>query len=512
MIDFYMWSALVRLSQGIIYSSLWIVIGCFVAGVFQQMIGPAKTREIFGTGGRFGLLRGWLLGMLLPVCSLGVIPIVRELHRAGVKRGTIIAFGLTAPLFNPMSVLYGLTLSDPIAIITFSFCSLVIVSTLGFFWDYFFSDTKPIEPNDLLPAPGIKRLIAVFRASSQDLVGASGLYILIGLVGSAIFAIMLEKGYLMDKVERSNTLAPVIVALIATPIYSTPLLVMSQIGGMFQHGNSIGAAFTLLILGAGLNLGLITWFSRALGIKRTLLFLVQLAVISIGLAYLIQEPLYPKGLEAAGHSHAFDVYSNPFHFEIDNVERSAKFELREFWRKNESGGTFLLGLLLFVGMVVRVLSLKYDLAKWLNSSADVKKAKFDVVVPPWILGCVCVVGLVISSVAGCYLYYPAPKEALQELTAVNTDCVVAAKTKDWESAARWIIFADDLSRRLEIGVFLRYGTVEDYYSAKAKAYREKLDQLKTSVETKNEFQLEEKAMDVSRSYHRMRQAFNELEE
>ena len=133
--EYYLAGGGLRLSQIIIYSSLWIVAGCLIAAIFRQMLGPEKTRRIFADGTRWGLVAGWLIGMLLPVCSLGVIPIVRELHRVGVKRGTIVAFGLTAPLFNPMSVLYGLTLSDPIAILSFSLCALAIVSFLGICWD-----------------------------------------------------------------------------------------------------------------------------------------------------------------------------------------------------------------------------------------------------------------------------------------------------------------------------------------------------------------------------------------
>ena len=47
--------------------------------------------------------------MLMPVCSLGVIPIAREMRRSDLRGGDL-AFAMTAPLFNPLSMLYGLTL------------------------------------------------------------------------------------------------------------------------------------------------------------------------------------------------------------------------------------------------------------------------------------------------------------------------------------------------------------------------------------------------------------------
>jgi uncharacterized membrane protein YraQ (UPF0718 family) len=43
---------------------------------------------------------------MLPVRSLGVIPIAREMRRAGVSSGTILAFVLAAPQIDPVSLLY----------------------------------------------------------------------------------------------------------------------------------------------------------------------------------------------------------------------------------------------------------------------------------------------------------------------------------------------------------------------------------------------------------------------
>lgn len=89
--DTLFWACVLRFVQVVILASFWIVAGCLIAGIFRCLIGPAKLRKLFGGGTGRGLFRGWLMGMLLPVCSLGVIPVARELHRSGIKGGTIIA-------------------------------------------------------------------------------------------------------------------------------------------------------------------------------------------------------------------------------------------------------------------------------------------------------------------------------------------------------------------------------------------------------------------------------------
>ncbi len=510
MLEYYLFGGSFRLGQIIIYSSLWLVTGFLVSGVFRHMMGPAKVRKLFGEGTKRGIFTGWLIGMLLPVCSLGAIPIVRELHRSKVKGGTIIAFGLTAPLFNPMSILYGLTLSDPVAILAFSLCALVIVSLLGILWDRFFSDETSDNLDEEMPAPGIKRIAAVFYSVARDATGASTMYVVIGILCSVLIAITFDKGDLQSEVERNNIFAPVAVAAIALPIYSTPLLAMSQIGGMFQHGNSIGAAFSLLILGAGANIGLVAWFVVTYGWKRTFAFLALLMLTTISLAYLIDKPLYPKGIEPAGHTHAFDVYTHPFHRGESELGKITRSKLEEFWKANEFGGTWLLGGILFLGVIVRCVG-STRIEKWLHSDSPKQDRKYDMDVPGWILGSTAVTGLIAASVAGCYLYYPAPDDLLQDLSTVNTECVLSAKNQEWEAAEKWIPYADDLSRRLEVGVFLRNGSVDEFKTAKAKTYRDKLDKLKQFVEERETNGLEDFAMEVSHSYQRLSKAFKEQE-
>ena len=506
MLDYYLYGGGFRLAQVIIYSSLWLVIGFVVAGIFRHMMGPAKVRKLFGEGTRRGILTGWLIGMLLPVCSLGAIPIVRELYRSKVKGGTIIAFGLTAPLFNPMSILYGLTLSDPIAILSFSLCALIIVSLLGILWDRFFPDVQSETPVEKMPTPGIQRMAAVFYSVGREATGTTLLFVIIGILCSVLVAITFDQGNLQSHVEKDNILAPISVAAVALPIYSTPLLAMSQIGGMFQHGNSIGAAFSLLILGAGANIGLIAWFVVTYGWGRTLAFLAVLTATTVSLAYVIDKPLYPKGVDPAGHTHAFDVYTHPFHRGQSNLQDVAMQKLTEFWTSNEFGGTWLLGGAMLLGILLRIGGTK-RVETWLYSEAPKTDQKFDFDVPGWILSGATVGGLVAASIVGCYLYYPAPDDLMQDLYTINTECVLSARNKQWEAAEKWIPYADDLSRRLEVGVFLRNGSVGEFQTSRAKNYREKLDKLKEFVDQRESNGIEDQAMELSSSFQRLSKAF-----
>src|SRR6202007_3168917 len=141
----FLWAIIVRSGQIAVEASTTLLCGLVVAGVMRRMLGAEGTRRLFGGAGWQGLLRAWGVGTLLPVCSLGVIPIAREMRRAGVPSATILAFVLAAPHINPLSLLYGLTLSEPLVIICFAFGSLVIALTSGVVWEHLL-ESKPDAP------------------------------------------------------------------------------------------------------------------------------------------------------------------------------------------------------------------------------------------------------------------------------------------------------------------------------------------------------------------------------
>ena len=92
---------------------------------------------------------------------------------------------------------------------------------------------------------------------------------------------------------------------------------------------------------------------------------------------------------------------------------------------------------------------------------------------------------------------------------VNTECVLASRNKKWEAAEHWIRVSDDFSRRLEIGVYLRHGPVDEFQSTTAQLYREKLDELKHSVDDQDSSRIVEQAIAVQDAYRRMKKIFKQ---
>ncbi|MEZ6089993.1 MAG: permease [Pirellulaceae bacterium] len=306
---------LIRIGQGFIAAAPTLLVGLLIAAILRYYLGRDGTKKLFGDDSLRSLPQSWLIGMLLPVCSIGVLPILIQMRRSGVKPGAMSAFALSAPLFNPLSLLYGLTLSRPLVIVLFAVGSLLIVTALGLLWDALGKRTQPSTEGSVADGDpdliGPHRLAALLVQMARDASGKPLALTFLALSGLAVLAAALPYGAMQTSVERDDPLAPLTMLLVSVPVYATPMLAMSQLGMMFQHANSPGAAFTLLILGTGMNFATPFWFGKNFGWKSSALWFAGLLLIVVGISYGINKPLIPPGVEPAGHTHAFDIYANP---------------------------------------------------------------------------------------------------------------------------------------------------------------------------------------------------------
>jgi uncharacterized membrane protein YraQ (UPF0718 family) len=510
MIEAIFWGGALRLVEAFLQATPTILVGLLVAGILRRLLGHDGTRRLFGCGTWRELPQAWLIGMLLPVCSLGVIPIAREMRRAGIAGGTILAFAISAPLFNPLSILYGLTLSEPFVILVFAFCSLVVVTLVGAVWDRLYPATTHEEPAPPPVAYGLRRMAAIVVVAAREIVGPALGYILVGLLGVALLSAVLPPGSLQATMEHKNPYAPLAMVGVAIPAYASPMVAMSQLGSMFQHANSVGAAFVLLTLGAGTNLGLLAWMFHSYGFARGLACLGLLLVVVLGLAYAIENPLYPSEITPAGHTHAFDIYCRPFDGGTSHPEVLVVAKLRENLQPFEIVGLVLVASLVVTGLGLRALDRRWRIEDWLerpSREAGRSPGWFDVSVPAPVLGMVGLAGLVAFSIVGCYAYYPAKQEVFDEMQILRGEVLTAALSGDRKHAEHFIPIWADWTRRLEVGIFIREGGVSPYRRMKAKVLRDRLELLKHAVEEGDRDEAREYVTRVSDASRRLRQAY-----
>ena len=502
-----LYGAELRTGEALLASTPTLLVGLLVAAILRFYFDDSGIRRIFGGTTRRSLPQSWAIGMLLPVCSIGVLPILLEMRRAKVRAGAMSAFALSAPLFNPLSLLYGVTLSRPYVILMFAAGSLFLVTAVGAIWDRYGlsqkqrdASEKSGESNTVDPSHvdshsiiGVRRLAAMFVYACRQITGPVGAWSMLAVSGVGVLAAVLPWGSLGEAMGRDDWWAPARMLFVSVPVYATPMLAMSQLGMMFQHANSPGAAFILLVLGAGMNLGTLGWMAKQFGPRSVSVWAFCLISAVTMLAYAINRPLIPPGVTPSPHTHAFDIYTNPIHH-LDST--SASFAVKKLGEKFDFVAQVAISILTFLilcGIVLRVFRINESQLQKAPKSSDgptedspeTVELTLDKIIAPNIVGATLILGLIAISVVMCYAFYPSREECLKEITFIRADALSGVTSGDYEHAKFWIPRWDEWSRRMEVGVYLRKGKITPYQRMQGFLLRQKLDLLEHELEHEN---------------------------
>lgn len=507
------WGVVLRILQAALQASPFILTGLIITGVLHRLLGHHQTRQVFGSNTTVSLIQSWLLGMILPGCSLGVIPIVKQLRKSGIAVGTIFSFALSSPLFDPLSLLYGLTLSKPMTIVAFAFCSLAVVTVSGSLFDWLFPDTEVTVAEPPACPKGGKRLLSILVVMARESVSDSALLIVCGLVGVGLLSAVLPPGSLQTSMSHENPYSPLLMTAIAIPAYTTPMTAMAQLGSMFQHGNSVGAAFILLVFGAGMNLGLLAWMFRHYGWKKTGIWMLIMLTAVLILSYGIERPLYPTSVEPADHTHAFDSFCQPF----QAASPPSDGYVREIWHRvrmetqlHETIAAGLLCSVLILGFALSVLDWQgWSIENWLQRHEHRPvHGRWDIDVPNPILGMVALVAIIMGSIVGCFAYYPEPAEAFEELRIANTEALSASLRGDHQHALHWIPVSEGWLRRLQVGAYLRSGHLNEEQQTNVRLCQDNLESLEHLIEDRGSSEeIRKQVAETSTAFTRLRNAF-----
>ncbi len=142
--------------------------------------------------------------------------------------GAITAFALSAPLFNPLSLLYGLTLSRPYVILGFAFGSLLVVTVIGLLWDRLAKEPQRDAPVETFKFIGLKRLHASLAYGCRELCGPTGLLALIAVAGVGLLGMALPHGACRPLQSKTIPWHRCAMALLSVPVYATPMQTISH--------------------------------------------------------------------------------------------------------------------------------------------------------------------------------------------------------------------------------------------------------------------------------------------
>ena len=142
-------------------------------------------------------------------------------------------------------------------------------------------------------------------------------------------------------------------------------------------------------------------------------------------------------------------------------------------------GIAALSFLAAFGGLLRLVDPNQKLDQWLNKVPPTKTAhgRFDIILPAPVIGLCGLAGIIVISVAGCFAYYPEPKEALEELRVASIESSAAAISGDNELCLHWIPICEGWNKRLIVGIYLRKWSVPESILELSKDYENEIEEL-----------------------------------
>jgi uncharacterized membrane protein YraQ (UPF0718 family) len=252
---------------------------------------------------RGGALRqagaGMLLGLPLPVCSCGVVPLYQGLVKQGVPTAAAVAFLVATPELGIDAVLLSLPLLGAGFTLVRVGAAVVVAVVVALLLARRFGASAPrrVLPQAPAAAPAVSRWRLAVQTGAGEVVDHTAPWILVGLAVAALLAPLLDGSW----ITRLPPVVDVLVfAALGVPLYicasaSTPLVAV-----LVAAGVSPGAGLALLITGPATNVATFGVLARMHGRPFATAFAVAMTACSVVLGVLVNRLLPTLAFPAVG--------------------------------------------------------------------------------------------------------------------------------------------------------------------------------------------------------------------
>jgi len=331
----------------------YLLLGFLVAGLLSVGISPAWVERRLGRGGLGPVITASLVGVPLPLCSCGVIPVAASIRRHGASRGATTALLLSTPQTGVDSIAVTYALLGPVFAVFRPLVALVTGIVGGFLVQLFdradehhvpadssldpcadgCHDARADAGNDACSAcsndsttgalhetspqatcteaccEGGRQGSVIVRALRYGFVTLPrdiGPALIVGIVVAGAIGALVPEDHLRAYVG-SGVLSILLAMAAGVPIYVCATASVPIAVGLIHLGVSPGAALAFLIAGPATNAATLTTAWRVLGRRATIVYLATVAVSAVACGLLLDWLIPTLGAAApqlGGGSHA----------------------------------------------------------------------------------------------------------------------------------------------------------------------------------------------------------------
>ena len=282
--------------QVVLLMAPYLLLGFAVAGALSAVMTPERVSRHLGRRGVWQVVKASLLGVPLPLCSCGVLPLAFSLRRSGAGKGATVSFLASTPQTGVDSVMLTWSLLGPVFAVARVVTAFVSGVLAGVLTDRFCRDedgrgdaqpggcrgcqetarvANPGEAaGDVPVAPGwIRALRHGFVTLPRDMSRP----LLLGVLVSGVVAALVPDSFFAGHMPPGMA-SYALALLVGVPLYVCSASSVPIAAGFIHMGVSPGAAMVFLVAGPATNAAAVMAMWRQIGRAGTVIYLAAITV------------------------------------------------------------------------------------------------------------------------------------------------------------------------------------------------------------------------------------------
>ncbi len=266
----------------------YLLFGFLMAGVLSVLISKDYVRRHLGGRGWLQSVKAALVGVPMPICSCGVIPLAASLRKHGASRGATASFLASTPQtgIDSLMITYALlgwvyaVFRAVVAFVSGILCGTAVslVSPK--------EEEAPAECEDECCAPNpqnvVKRMLAYgFLTLPRSIARA----VVLGILLSGILSGLVPENFFAGLGDSPATM--LVMLVIGIPLYVCSSASVPLALAFIKAGISPGAALIFLITGPATNAATLTTLWQIIGKKQLAVFLATLSACALVAGFLM---------------------------------------------------------------------------------------------------------------------------------------------------------------------------------------------------------------------------------
>jgi uncharacterized membrane protein YraQ (UPF0718 family) len=282
-----------------------LLVACGIAGIAHVVLPQNMARLLSNADGALGAMRGLVVGMLLPVCSCGIVPLHRTLSDRRLAPNAAAGLLVASPELGPSALLLSFALLGPVLAVARICTAAVAAIVVAFLFTYASAGDNAL-PSDIdsapqLPAPKTLDSIGhALRFGFVEMLDHTAPWLLAGLIAAALAEPTIPHDAF---VSSTPVLVVIVAALVGVPFYVSASAAMPVLAVLMHKGLSPGAAVAFLLTAPAVTPATVALLSARFGMRTARIFAVAAVCVAIGAGVGIDR--------FAGITYAFDIHRAP---------------------------------------------------------------------------------------------------------------------------------------------------------------------------------------------------------